>query len=246
MSTVSVPAHALSGNAAEDFTALVRDPNSFTEEARLATVERILVAGGFTPLTVELKVAGHDYEERNPEPTRPFKTGRVLFHQTNPKSGCVITEDITRNRRASNSSAWLEQLCSDLEEQFQYARTGQSHLTQWLERFLNYCHPLPLCVISEYGDLFQAREGVNQKWDKKLSKHVNVMITRDDELVQYPHSNSGWHAGCGGEISLKPSSPTHSALLCKRCCLRVPLPAEIAHYGTLLDHFDGRYGPPPS
>lgn len=48
----------------------------------------------------------------------------------------------------------------------------------------------------------------------------------------------GVHDVCGGKFVFHRISPTHHAILCRICILRIPIPSEIRTYGKLREYAD--------
>lgn len=64
-----------------------------------------------------------------------------------------------------------------------------------------------------------------------------VRITLQDHQELLPGIRVGDHEVCGGHVYLLRTSPSHSALLCHRCQLRVPVPVTATSVGLLHEHF---------
>jgi len=75
-----------------------------------------------------------------------------------------------------------------------------------------------------------------------------IVLTREgDALLHYPGSDPdkhpkletcvGVHAVCAGWVDIRRISQTHSALTCRACGLRVPIPNRVSTYNKLQRHF---------
>lgn len=133
----------------------------------------------------------------------------------NPTSGYRAVDQFA----TTEPSSWLEMFW---RRTLGLVRSGkQQEAISFLQEQFRKCRPLVPVVVNIYGDTF--KEPYRQAGENRSTNGSKIST-----LV---------HAYCGGWADLKTSSPSHQALLCRKCHLRLPVPTEVTTWGELRKHF---------
>lgn len=137
------------------------------------------------------------------------------------------------------ATKWFEQLVRGVVSDVTCGRycknSGETRVMTWGWEFVDEevtrAHPFKPIPLTDIGD------AMGEVWPTPRGDDFFVTHRRDTNAIS--QELFGVHMICRGTMKCGPATPTHNALWCTKCYLRVPFPRTIGTYGELRVHFEG-------